>query len=156
MLEVHSHNEVLYEHGKTGEHDCTKEKCKPHECKPMAASTVRQVHSIISGALSAAQRWGWINSNPARIARRPKQKPPEPDPPTSTEAARLVEEAFEMDEDWGVLVWLAMTTGARRGELCALRVRHMDLDLGVIDRLPRIVVAQAERALRQAPQPRSG
>jgi hypothetical protein len=27
-------------------------------------------------------------------------KPPEPDPPTTAEAARLVEEAFEMDEDW--------------------------------------------------------
>ena len=25
------------------------------------------------------------------------------------------------DPDWGMLVWLTMTTGARRGELCALR-----------------------------------
>jgi integrase len=123
----------IEKHKKTGDHDCAAEKCKPHKCNPMAASTVRQIHAIISGALGAAERWGWIASNPARIARRPKQKPPEPDPPTSAEAARLVEEAFEMDEDWGVLVWLAMTTGMRRGELCGLRFARIDLDAEVID-----------------------
>jgi integrase len=65
----------------------------------MAASTVRQIHSIISGALSAAVRWDWLESNPARMAQRPKQKPPEPDPPSPAEAVRLVDEAFRMDED---------------------------------------------------------
>ncbi|MEV4315295.1 tyrosine-type recombinase/integrase [Actinocrispum sp. NPDC049592] len=123
----------IEKHSTKDEHDCVAEECKPHTCKPMAASTVRQIHSIISGALAAAERWGWITSNPAKIARRPKQKRPEPDPPTSAEAARLVEEAFEMDEDWGVLVWLAMTTGMRRGELCGLRFSRIDLDAEVID-----------------------
>src|SRR5690606_40227961 len=99
----------------------------------MAASTARQVHAILSGALGAAERWDWIVSNPARIARRPKQKPPEPDPPTPAEAARLVEEAFRMDDDWGTLVWLAMTTGMRRGELVGLRFSRIDLDTEVID-----------------------
>lgn len=28
---------------------------------------------------------------------------------------------------WGALIWLAMTTGARRGELCALRWSRLDL-----------------------------
>jgi integrase len=67
----------------------------------MAASTVRQIHSIISGALSAAVRWDWLETNPARTAQRPKQKPPEPDPPSPEEAARLLDEAFRADEDWG-------------------------------------------------------
>jgi integrase len=46
------------EHRAVGEHDCKAAKCKLHACKPMAASTVRQIHSIISGALNAAVRWG--------------------------------------------------------------------------------------------------
>jgi integrase len=36
------------------------------------------------------------------------------------------------DPDWGTLVWLAMTIGARRGELCALRWQHVDLGAGVL------------------------
>lgn len=35
------------EHKTADEHDCVT--CTPHVCKPMAASTVRQIHSIISG-----------------------------------------------------------------------------------------------------------
>lgn len=115
-------------HRTTGEHDCVASQCVPHACKPMAASTVRQIHSIISGTLSAAVRWGWIASDPARIAQRPRVKAPEPSPPSPAEAARLLDAAFAMDDDWGALVWLVMTTGIRRGEVCALRWRDFDLD----------------------------
>jgi integrase len=87
------------EHQAVGEHDCKTGKCKPHACKPMAASTVRQIHSIISGTLNAAVRWDWIATNPTTAAQRPKQKPPQPDPPSPAVAARLVEAAFELDDD---------------------------------------------------------
>ncbi len=120
------------EHRAKGDHDCGDAKCKPHVCKPMAASTVRQIHAIISGALSAAVRWDWLDSNPARLAQRPKQKPPEPDPPSPAEAAKLVDEAFRMDDDWGTLVWLVLTTGMRRGEVCMIRWSRVDLDVGEI------------------------
>src|SRR5918912_1436805 len=52
------------EHKADGDHDCGAAKCTPHQCRPMAASTVRQIHSVISGALSAAVRWDWLESNP--------------------------------------------------------------------------------------------
>ena len=45
---------------------------------------------------------------------------PEPQSTTVAEAARILGEAWK-DPDLGPLVWLAMATGARRGELCALR-----------------------------------
>jgi integrase len=38
-----------------------------------------------------------------------------------------------MDEDWGALVWLVMTTGLRRGEVCILRWSRVDLDVGEIE-----------------------
>jgi integrase len=115
-------------HATTGDHDCAAEQCQPHVCKPMAASTIRQLHAIISGTLSAAERWDWITANPARSAKRPKQKPPQPDPPSPKDAAKLAEEAFRMDDDWGTLVWLVMTTGIRRGEVCALRFYDLEID----------------------------
>lgn len=123
----------IEKHKADGKHDCAKKKCEPHKCNPLAKSTVRQIHSVISGTLNAAERWGWIDTNPARAARRPRPKPPEPDPPTPAEAAKLAEEAFRMDDDWGTLVWLVMTTGVRRGELCGLRFSRIDFDEGVID-----------------------
>ncbi|MFL6145507.1 MAG: tyrosine recombinase XerC [Labedaea sp.] len=121
------------EHKKPGDHDCVKSGCRPHECDPMAASTVRQIHSIISSVMNAAVRWGWLDSNPAAIAKRPKQKPPEPDPPSPAEAARLVDKAFELAEDWGTLVWLVMTTGMRRAEVAGLRWSNIDLDAEIVE-----------------------
>lgn len=123
----------IEKHAEEGEHDCAAVECRAHKCKPLARSTVRQIHSINSGTLSLAERWGWINSNPAKVAKRPKAKAPEPDPPSPAEAARLVDAAFDMDEDWGTLVWLVMTTGVRRGELCGLRFSRIDLDGEVIN-----------------------
>lgn len=48
-------------------------------------------------------------------------------------AAKLVGAAFEMDDDWGTLVWLVMTTGIRRGEVSALRWSRVDLDESVLE-----------------------
>lgn len=116
-------------------HDCTKTgctvvECRSHTCRPMAAATVRKIHFIIRGALAAALRWGWINSNPAELARIPKAPAPDPDPPTSVEAAALIAAAWAEDVEWGTLVWVVMVTGLRRAELLALRWTDVELDAG--------------------------
>jgi integrase len=127
------------EHRTSEPHDCdaddssTKRKCRPHVCRPYAASTIRETHVIISGALSTAVRWGWIQSNPAEVAKKPKQPKPAPNPPTPEQAARLVEAAMAQDEAWGTLVWLTMVTGARRGEIAALRWHDVHLDTGILE-----------------------
>jgi integrase len=41
--------------------------------------------------------------------------------------ARLLGEAWATDPDWGLLLWLTMVTGSRRGEVSALRWHHVDL-----------------------------
>jgi len=108
-------------------------KCKPHVCRPFSRSTVRQIHAILSGALDTAVRWEWIPSNPASVAKRPKQQAPRPHPPTAREAARIVAAAWEEDLQWGLFVWLVLVTGARRGELLALRWSDINSDAGVIE-----------------------
>jgi len=99
----------------------------------MASSSVRQVHWIISAALAAAVRWEWIRSNPADTAKKPKQRAPQPKPPSAAEAARIIAAAWEQDDDWGALVWLVMVTGMRRGEVLALRWSDVDLPAGLLE-----------------------
>jgi integrase len=119
-------------------HDCTSAnceviECQPHVCKPLAAGTVRKIHFVISGALAAAVRWEWIDSNPATEAKKPRQAPPKPQPPTAVEGTRIVTAAWEQDFTWGMLIWLKMVTGARRGELLALRWHDVHFEHGVLE-----------------------
>lgn len=112
---------------------CVVVECPPHRCTPMSASSIRQVHWILSAALGAAVRWEWIRSNPADVAKKPRQPTPQPEPPTAAEAARIIEAAWAGgDEQWGTLVWLVMVTGIRRAELLALRWTRVDFEGGVL------------------------
>jgi integrase len=78
-------------------------------------------------------RWGWIPFNPIDAVRAPSKPKPNLRPPTPAETARLVEEATRKDPEWGLYLWLAVVTGARRGEMLALRWNHLDLDAGVME-----------------------
>jgi integrase len=99
-----------------------------HECKPLSASSVRQMHFILRGALGLGVRWRWMSVNAAMDARPPSLTPPDPTPPNPRQAAALLTRAWEKDPDWGCLLWVAMTTGPRRGELCALRWYDVDFE----------------------------
>ncbi|MEU4603507.1 tyrosine-type recombinase/integrase [Kribbella sp. NPDC023972] len=118
------------DHRTTRKHECD-ERCRPHTCKPLAASTIRQIHFILYGALRRAVRWKWVTTNPIADAEPPAAPKGNPRPPTPEQAARIINEAFK-DPDWGALIWLTMITGQRRGELCAIRWLHVDLDNGVL------------------------
>jgi len=113
-------------------HDCRRAGCKPHVCHPMKASTIRGIHSILSGAFAAAQRWEWTDRNPAESA-----KPPttirRPIPATSPDdVAKVIAEARARSAALGLYLWLVVVTGVRRGELCGLQLRDFDLDRGLV------------------------
>jgi integrase len=91
-----------------------------HECRPLSGSTVRKLHYIISAALEQAVRWRHLDVNPAGLAIAPTASHTEPDPPSAKEAAAVISAALR-DPDWGLLLWLIMITGVRRGEISALR-----------------------------------
>jgi integrase/DNA-binding transcriptional regulator YhcF (GntR family) len=127
---AHCGGRTYIEHRTDRPHECN-EKCGPHKCQPLKHSSIRQVHSCLSGALKRAVRWHWIGVNPLDQAEPPKTVTADPHPPTPEQAATIVNAAFK-DFAWGMLVWLAMITGARRGELCALRWDLLDLDNAVL------------------------
>ena len=112
-------------------HDCTLSGCQPHTCHPMKPSTIHGIHAILSGAFEAAQRWEWVDFNPAESAKPPtvrKKKIPAT-PPGAVVA--VIEHARSAGKPAIALyVWLAAITGVRRGELCGVQIRDIDLDNG--------------------------
>jgi integrase len=111
----------------------------------MGYATIRKIHYILSGAYKRAVRWRWAAVSPMDQAEPPPVPSPDPQPPTPDEAVRLIAESFRVDPDWGMLVWLTMVTGARRGELCALRWRHVDLERAPSPRSPRALGSARRR-----------
>jgi integrase len=96
--------------------------------RPLAPGTVRKVHFILQAACGYAVRWGWLPSNPAELASPPKFVQREVRPPSPEELGRLLDAAWAADPDFGTLLWLDFTTGARRAELCGLRWSAVDLE----------------------------
>ena len=114
--------------------------------KPLSAATVRQVHAIVRRALQQGVRWGWIAINPASLASPPRVRTRELAPPEPAEVVALIQAAESADLDLGCFLHLAATTGARRGELCGLRWKDVDLDAGTLT-ISRSVVEAAHSVL---------
>jgi hypothetical protein len=96
--------------------------------KPLAVGTVRRIHSTLHAALDQAQRWSWVFDNVADHASPPRGEPTEMRPPTPSEVARLLQ--FVANDPPLHLYLTATTTGARRGQLLALRWIDVDLVSG--------------------------
>jgi hypothetical protein len=74
---------------KSGRHVCTA-RCRQHVCKLLAKVTIRKILFLMSGAYQNAQLWGWLHYNPVEDVRVPAAPPPDPQPPTAEEAARIM------------------------------------------------------------------
>lgn len=104
-----------------------------------SSATVRQTHVILSGALGQAVKWGWTSANAARMSSPPTARSQRIVPPTVDEVHQLLAAAERRDPLMAALITLAALTGARRGELCALRWSDVDLDAGTI-RIARSII----------------
>jgi integrase/DNA-binding transcriptional regulator YhcF (GntR family) len=126
-------------------HDCGRAGCRAHQCRPMKPNTIRGIHSILSGAFAAAQRWDWIDRNPAESAKAPAATrrvipatPPE-------DVAKVIAAAGSVGAPLGLYLWLVAVTGVRRGELCGLQIRDLDLDRGLVHIAFNYVVRGGQR-----------
>lgn len=141
-----THNQI--DHYTDGDHTCS-DRCVKHECQGLAATTIRHMHFLISGAYRAGMKTSrrWVVHNPADTATPPSAPAYTPQPPTLEQMARILNQAFLDDPDWGVLLWYETTSGCRRGEVCGLK----DGDLLDRDDDADRVTAAIERAIKKAP-----
>lgn len=96
--------------------------------RPLAPATVRRVHADLSAALALAVRWGWLPENPTARTRPPSAPTPRPAAPTPVEVRALMDVAAVDDPTLAVFIRVAAATGARRGEVCALRWSDIVVD----------------------------
>ncbi len=90
------------------------------------ATTVRRVHALIGAALHQAERWDMIDNNVARRASPPAVHQVRIQPPSPKEVRAIIAAAERLEPALASLLMLGALTGARRGELCALR--WLDID----------------------------
>jgi len=117
----------------------------------LSAHTVLHIHRILKQALGQAVQWEMIARNPAASVKPPKVPPK----PMRTYDLAQTAELLEAMRDTRLFipVLLAVLCGLRRGEIAALRWRHVDLAAGQI-----AIVQSAEqtRTVIRYKEPKSG
>jgi len=90
----------------------------------LSAATVRHAGAVLHRALVDACRWGLLSRSPMEHIPLPVPEPPAVDVYGPEEVARYVEAARGHPSEMALL--LAVYTGARAGEICALQWRDID------------------------------
>lgn len=96
------------------------------------ATTIRRVHALIGAALHQAERWDLVDRNVALRASPPVVRAAQVEAPSPKQVQALLVAAEKVEPSLAVLLLLAALTGARRGELCALRWSDVDLKAGTL------------------------
>lgn len=92
----------------------------------LSQASVRRRHAVLAAALKRAVKWGMIPFNPADRASPPGMARAAVAAPKVDEVQALITKAEEADPVLAAAIALAAVTGARRGELCALRWSDVD------------------------------
>jgi integrase len=96
----------------------------------ISETTVTHLHAVIHKALAQAVKWDMLPRNVASLVDKPKMSPREMKTLSPEEARALLDAA--RGDRYEALYTLALSTGARQGELLALRWAAVDLDRATI------------------------
>jgi len=100
--------------------------------KGSKASTVRRVHALIGAALHQAERWDLVEKNVSKRASPPPVHQAPVTAPSPEEVLAIIEEAEKADPSLARMLLIAALTGARRGELCAIRWSDLDWETNTL------------------------
>ena len=95
--------------------------------KPVQEATVQKYLSAVSAVLSDAKRNEIIQKNPARMIDLPRTESAAQYIPSDAEAQELMKALLGEESHFRMFYTLAIYTGCRRGELCALKWSDIEI-----------------------------
>jgi integrase len=98
--------------------------------RELAPRTVHHIHVVLKQALTQACVWRAISYNPASLVKPPKVARKEISVIDTDNTAKMIDAA--RGTSIFIPVLLGVLCGLRRGEICALRWRNVDLDNGQV------------------------
>jgi len=102
------------------------------ENKGLSERTILHYHRLIHTVLETAVQWQYIAANPASRVKPPKvpkrQMPAYDEVQVAAMLSALTNEPFQ----YQVIVWLALATGMRQGEIMGLEWKHIDFSSNII------------------------
>jgi len=116
--------------------------------RSLSASTVHRVHVVLHRALEQALRWEWLWVNPASHASPPSCEPAPIRPPSPDEIVRLLNHVATIDLAFHAFLSLAISTGARRSQITALRLGDVDLEKGRVGFIQALLDTKGGPVLR--------
>jgi integrase len=115
-----------------------------------AVSTVRGIRAIISHTLGKAEEWGFIEASPARGLKVEGKVVSRDRFLNQTELAQFMAALAQEDERMRDFLLIALLTGARRANVCAMAWSEINLD-EVVWRIPKTKNGEAQTILLSPP-----
>lgn len=120
----------------------------------LRAKSIRNLHGMISAALTQAEKWGYVERNVARQATPPPNDTEEVVPASAEEFRVILDAAEARHPALAAFIFILGTTGARRGEICGLRWVDVDWDAGCLTIARSVTRARGQTTVKK-PKTRS-
>ena len=104
---------------------------KSGDKKPLSPKSVRNVHGILTKALSQAVQLGYIRSNPAALVTLPRVERADIRPLTDEQVSKFLS-ATDLDDEYGLLMKVILLTGMRESEAIGLTWDCVSFEAGSI------------------------
>ena len=95
-------------------------------------NSILRYHAMLSSIFKKGVQWGLISENPCSRAEHPKAEEVNVAILEEEDLSKLLEALSDAPPQYSVITQLALLTGARRGEICALRWSDIDLNKGTL------------------------